>query len=134
MSSEKHADPAEIPASLTDTYDIGETLGTGHFSKVKLGINKSTKEKVAIKIIKKPTGNKISMLKAEVRAPPPPRPRARFFLSAARPRPLPPLHGKLAARPLPSAVRSATRAQPACGRLVAARAPGCLPDMSAAAD
>jgi calcium/calmodulin-dependent protein kinase I len=66
MSSEKHADPAEIPASLTDTYDIGETLGTGHFSKVKLGINKSTKEKVAIKIIKKPTGNKISMLKAEV--------------------------------------------------------------------
>ena len=46
MSSEKHADPAEIPASLTDTYDIGETLGTGHFSKVKLGINKSTKEKV----------------------------------------------------------------------------------------
>ena len=83
MSSEKHADPAEIPASLTDTYDIGETLGTGHFSKVKLGINKSTKEKVAIKIIKTPTGNKISMLKAEVRAPPPPRPRARFFLSAA---------------------------------------------------
>ena len=79
MSSEKHADPAEIPASLTDTYDIGETLGTGHFSKVKLGINKSTKEKVAIKIIKKPTGNKISMLKAEVRAPPPPRPRARLF-------------------------------------------------------
>ena len=85
MSSEKHADPAEIPASLTDTYDIGETLGTGHFSKVKLGINKSTKEKVAIKIIKKPTGNKISMLKAEVRAPLPPRPRARFLLSAARP-------------------------------------------------
>ena len=85
MSSEKHADPAEIPASLTDTYDIGETIGTGHFSKVKLGINKSTKEKVAIKIIKKPTGNKISMLKAEVRAPPPPRPRAvAFFLSAAR--------------------------------------------------
>ena len=82
MSSEKHADPAEIPASLTDTYDIGETLGTGHFSKVKLGINKSTKEKVAIKIIKKPTGNKISMLKAEVRAPP----RA-LFLSAAAPRP-----------------------------------------------
>ena len=44
---------------------------------MKLGINKSTKEKVAIKIIKKPTGNKISMLKAEVRALPP-RLRARF--------------------------------------------------------
>ena len=85
MSSDKHADPAEIPASLTDTYDIGETLGTGHFSKVKLGINKSTKEKVAIKIIKKPTGNKISMLKAEVRAPPPPRPRARLFPERRRP-------------------------------------------------
>ena len=50
MSSEKHADPAEIPASLTDTYDIGETLGTGHFSKVKLGTDKKTGEKVAIKV------------------------------------------------------------------------------------
>ena len=34
-------------------YDIKETIGKGTFSIVKLGINKSTKEKVAIKILKK---------------------------------------------------------------------------------
>ena len=37
---------------LTD-YDIKGILGKGTFSKVKLGINKITKEKVAIKIIDK---------------------------------------------------------------------------------
>ena len=34
-------------------YDIKETIGKGTFSVVKLGINKTTKEKVAIKILKK---------------------------------------------------------------------------------
>ncbi len=34
-------------------YTIKETIGTGTFSKVKLGINKSTGEKVAIKILDK---------------------------------------------------------------------------------
>lgn len=34
-------------------YVISETIGKGTFSKVKLGINKKTKEKVAIKIIEK---------------------------------------------------------------------------------
>jgi len=65
------ADPSKtidtsIPSEITEVYDIGETLGTGHFSKVKMGIHKKTKEKVAIKIIQKPTGSKIAMLKAEV--------------------------------------------------------------------
>jgi len=55
-----------IPTAITAEYDIGDTLGTGHFSKVKLGIHKQSGEKVAIKIIQKPTGNKIAMLKAEV--------------------------------------------------------------------
>jgi len=54
------------PGEITDEYDVGETLGTGHFSKVKLGVHKVTKEQVAIKIINKPTGSKIAMLKAEV--------------------------------------------------------------------
>ena len=34
-------------------YYIKETIGKGTFSVVKLGINKKTKEKVAIKILKK---------------------------------------------------------------------------------
>ena len=34
-------------------YNIKETIGKGTFSIVKLGINKTTKEKVAIKILKK---------------------------------------------------------------------------------
>jgi serine/threonine protein kinase len=34
-------------------YIISDTIGKGTFSKVKLGINKTTKEKVAIKIIEK---------------------------------------------------------------------------------
>ena len=77
------------PPDITDEYEVGETLGTGHFSKVKLGTHRKTGQKVAIKvrsrgqpivpgcaraarcgrlvqIIIKPTGSKISMLKAEV--------------------------------------------------------------------
>ena len=34
-------------------YVISNTIGKGTFSKVKLGVNKSTKERVAIKIIEK---------------------------------------------------------------------------------
>ena len=34
-------------------YEIKETIGKGTFSVVKLGINKATNEKVAIKILKK---------------------------------------------------------------------------------
>jgi len=62
---EKVADK-DIDQAIIDEYEIGETLGTGHFSKVKLGINRKTGEKVAIKIINKPTGSKIAMLKTEV--------------------------------------------------------------------
>jgi len=57
---------SDIDQAIIDEYEIGETLGTGHFSKVKLGINRKTGEKVAIKIIAKPTGSKIAMLKTEV--------------------------------------------------------------------
>ena len=38
---------------LLSEYTIKETIGKGTFSVVKLGINKTTKEKVAIKILKK---------------------------------------------------------------------------------
>ena len=41
---------SDIDQAIIDEYEIGETLGTGHFSKVKLGINKKTGEKVAIKV------------------------------------------------------------------------------------
>jgi calcium/calmodulin-dependent protein kinase I len=55
-----------IPTDILDEYDVDETLGTGHFSKVKLGTDKKTGAKVAIKVIKKPSGSKVKMLKAEV--------------------------------------------------------------------
>jgi len=55
-----------LPSEITNDFEVGETLGTGHFSKVKLGTDKKTGAKVAIKIIVKPTGSKIAMLKAEV--------------------------------------------------------------------
>ena len=42
----------ENPNILSD-YDLIETLGAGTFSEVKLGINKITKEKVAIKMLDK---------------------------------------------------------------------------------
>ena len=40
-------------SNLNDIFEIGETLGSGSFSLVKLGINKITKEKVAVKIMNK---------------------------------------------------------------------------------
>jgi len=60
------ASVADVPNDIHDEYEIGETLGTGHFSKVKLGIHKITRERVAIKIIQKPSESKMGMLKAEV--------------------------------------------------------------------
>ena len=44
--------PADVAIhpDILEEYDVGETLGTGHFSKVKLGINKKTGEKCAIKV------------------------------------------------------------------------------------
>jgi len=38
---------------ITDVYDIKEELGKGAFSVVKLAVNKTTGEKVAVKIIDK---------------------------------------------------------------------------------
>lgn len=66
MSSAAEEPSAINPDTLTEEYEVGETLGTGHFSKVKLGTHRKTGQKVAIKIINKPSGSKISMLKAEV--------------------------------------------------------------------
>ena len=40
-------------SNLNDVFEIDETLGSGSFSLVKLGINKITKEKVAVKIMNK---------------------------------------------------------------------------------
>ena len=39
--------------SFLSDYNIKETIGKGTFSIVKLGVNKETNEKVAIKILKK---------------------------------------------------------------------------------
>ena len=47
-------------------YTIKETISTGTFSKVKLGINKSTGEKVAIKILdKRKIKNKTDQIRVE---------------------------------------------------------------------
>ena len=47
-------------------YTIKETISTGTFSKVKLGINKSTGEKVAIKILdKRKIKNKTNQIRVE---------------------------------------------------------------------
>ena len=40
----------DVHNDIHDEYEVGETLGTGHFSKVKLGIHKITRERVAIKV------------------------------------------------------------------------------------
>lgn len=48
-------------------YTLGETLGSGTFSVVRVGINKKTSEKVAIKVIDKKTlGDKTDMIQSEV--------------------------------------------------------------------
>jgi len=49
-------------------YDFGKQLGSGAFSIVREGVNKKTKQKVAIKIIKKETveGDDIKLLRREV--------------------------------------------------------------------
>ena len=39
--------------NILNQYQIKETIGKGTFLKVKLGINKSTGEKIAIKILDK---------------------------------------------------------------------------------
>ena len=39
-----------LPGEITEEYEVKETLGTGHFSTVKLGVNRKTGEKVAIKV------------------------------------------------------------------------------------
>jgi len=38
-------------SDITDKYTIGEVLGTGNYAEVRLGVNKATGEKVAIKIL-----------------------------------------------------------------------------------
>ncbi len=58
----------ENPNILSD-YDLIETLGAGTFSEVKLGINKITKEKVAIKMLDKDkinNENDLTRLKREI--------------------------------------------------------------------
>ena len=47
-----NTDNATLSKTLGD-YEIKQTIGKGTFSKVKLGVNKFTKEKAAIKILEK---------------------------------------------------------------------------------
>eukprot|EP01120_Amphizonella_sp_Union-15-10_P014563 TRINITY_DN709_c0_g1_i1.p1 TRINITY_DN709_c0_g1~~TRINITY_DN709_c0_g1_i1.p1 ORF type:complete len:384 (+),score=83.20 TRINITY_DN709_c0_g1_i1:103-1254(+) len=58
----------EITDDISKFYDVGdEILGMGNFSMVKLGTNKKTGEKCAVKIVsKEPSKNKPQMLKNEV--------------------------------------------------------------------
>ena len=54
--------------NLLDIYDVKEKLGNGKFGLVKLGINKHTKEKVAIKIMnkKKMDSSDIELMRTEI--------------------------------------------------------------------
>ena len=54
--------------NLLDIYDVKEKLGNGKFGFVKLGINKHTKEKVAIKIMnkKKMDSSDIELMRTEI--------------------------------------------------------------------
>jgi len=56
------------PKSINDVYSIGDEIGRGGFSIVKKGVNKETKESVAIKIIeKKTTGEEeVALLHREI--------------------------------------------------------------------
>ena len=47
-------------------YELSKELGSGHFAKVKLATRQSDGKKVAIKIIKKPSGSKVKLLQTEV--------------------------------------------------------------------
>ena len=47
-----------IPEEVTADYELKETLGTGHFSKVKLGIQRKTGDKCAIKVSRGPAACK----------------------------------------------------------------------------
>ena len=50
MAAAANVIDSAMPSEITTAYDLHETLGTGHFSKVKLGVDKKTGEKVAIKV------------------------------------------------------------------------------------
>ena len=45
--------PAEDYSELFEFFNLKETIGSGGFAKVKLGVHLLTKEKVAIKIVDK---------------------------------------------------------------------------------
>lgn len=47
--------------NLNDTYTVKEKLGNGKFGIVRLGINKETEQKVAIKIMQKKNMSKVDM-------------------------------------------------------------------------
>ena len=58
----KHLQIATNYSNILEIYDIKEELGSGSFSFVRLGINKKTKEKVAVKIMDK---KKMSSIRLE---------------------------------------------------------------------
>jgi len=47
-------------------WELGKELGSGHFAKVRLGTNTATGQVAAVKIIKKPKGSKMAIIKSEV--------------------------------------------------------------------
>ena len=60
---------AELRATMSDAlpgYELSKELGSGHFAKVKLATRQSDGKKVAVKIIKKPSGSKVKLLQTEV--------------------------------------------------------------------
>jgi len=47
-------------------WELGRELGSGHFAKVRLCTNTTTGQVAAVKIIKKPKGSKLAIIKSEV--------------------------------------------------------------------
>ena len=46
----QHVISDALPTDILEEYEVKETLGSGHFAKVKLGIHKATGQQVAIKV------------------------------------------------------------------------------------
>lgn len=53
MINETNEDEEEIILQFNDIYELGDLLGQGTFSEVRIATKKGTKESFAVKLIKK---------------------------------------------------------------------------------
>jgi calcium/calmodulin-dependent protein kinase I len=55
-----------MSADALPGWELGKELGSGHFAKVRLCTNQASGQVAAVKIIKKPKGSKLAIIKSEV--------------------------------------------------------------------